>query len=120
MPVKPEQAQNGCDPKLDAELIAPNRYRLSGLVRGKFGTDAEMPASWLPGDRFVMLDSALEGIPLNSSDLDAELKLLFGPTAAAMDSDVYQTQSYQHQNISARPLRPCHLRAKNSGNDLAV
>ena len=37
-----------------------------------------------------------------------------------MDSDVYQTQSYQHQNISARPLRPCHLRAKTSGNDVAV
>ena len=105
---------------VDAELIAPNRYRLSGLVRGKFGTDAEMPASWMPGDRFVMLDSAIEGIPLNSSDLDAELRLLFGPTAAAMDSDVYQTQSYQHQNISARPLRPCHLRAIISGSDLAV
>ncbi len=105
---------------VDAELIAPNRYRLSGLVRGKFGTDAEMPVSWMPGDRFVMLDSALEGIPLNSSDGDAELRLLFGPTAAAVDSDVYQTQSYQHQNISARPLCPCHLRATISGSDLAV
>ncbi len=42
----------------DAVLIAPGTYRLSGLLRGRLGTDDRIAAHG-PGERFVLLSGAL-------------------------------------------------------------
>lgn len=100
-----------------AELIAPKTYRLSGLLRGRFGSDVEMAQQWAAGARFVMLDGA-EQLAMTAAELEGDISLHFGPTSVSMDEDTYRTATLNPRSIGLRPLRPCHLKVKRDGNTI--
>jgi hypothetical protein len=50
----------------------PNRWTLSGLLNGLFGTD-QLVAGTLTGARFVLLDNAIQFVPANLDELDLSL-----------------------------------------------
>ncbi len=52
----------------NALQVSPNIYRLSGLLRGRLGTEAAMSAHTI-GERFVLLDDAVEPLPLPASTI---------------------------------------------------
>ncbi len=90
-----------------AELLGEQRWRLSGLWRGRRGTEAAI-GSQMPGDRFVLLDSialAVRDLPL----------ALIGETAALLAQGVGDAEpAAAHANISGTsvlPPAPVHLRA---------
>lgn len=54
----------------NATLIGTNTYRLSGLIRGKFGTE-KYKSNHSYGERFIMLDNGtIDMLYLNSDDYD--------------------------------------------------
>lgn len=57
----------------DVQALSGNQYRLTGLLRGLFGTEYAM-STHIAYDRFVMLDSAVRFAPLYLSDAGLELK----------------------------------------------
>ncbi|PRY90143.1 baseplate multidomain protein megatron [Donghicola tyrosinivorans] len=92
-----------------AELIAPQRYRLEGLLRGQLGSDRGQPLAWDAGSHFVLLDGALEQLNL-PVQRDQLVHLRAGPVGRSYDHSSY---SHDQLSFSARglcPLSPCHLR----------
>ena len=103
-----------------ATLLGPGRYRLSGLLRGRFGTEHAINTH-AAGERFVLLEeSTIAVLPLpqrligvqqtfaaasNGRTIDDAPNVVFTPTGEAM-----------------RPLAPAHLRGvRDPGTgDLAV
>src|SRR5699024_8572157 len=50
-----------------AEPLPDGEWLLSGRLRGQAGTDAEMPLIWPEGSLVVVLDAAVEQLPLAPS-----------------------------------------------------
>jgi hypothetical protein len=101
-----------------ALLIAPNTYRLSGLLRGRLGTEHKV-ASHAAGERFVLLSSTMLGrLTLSSSDWFQSRLFRVGPATLPVTNHLYQDKHFTSQGIMALPLSPCHVAGKRdaSGN----
>ncbi len=103
-----------------AELIAPRTYRLSRLLRGMYGTEAQARLSKPLGSRFVLLDEAIE--PLVSG-----VELLGKPqswkaVAAPKDAaDPFATDvSVTPSDTALRPRAPVHLKARRVSGGVAL
>ncbi|WP_341246681.1 baseplate multidomain protein megatron [Nereida ignava] len=99
------QAQN-------AVLIGPNRYRLSGLVRGQQGTDAFVPDTWPVGSKVVLLDGAVIQLELPVNQRGVEQTYRVGPSGRAVNDAAYRAHSFTVAGASLRPYRPCHLQVQ--------
>ena len=92
----------------DAEALAPGRFRLTTLLRGRRGTEA-MTGAHLAGERFVLLDPArLVPVDLGLDAIGSEVRFrafgsgdLAGGTSAALALAAN----------CLRPLAPAHVRA---------
>ncbi len=104
----------------DATLVAPDRWRIGGLLRGQAGTEFVIPASWAAGTRFVLLDDAAEQLDLPLSARGLERQLRVGPAARAVDDESYVAVSEVFEGVGLRPYAPVHLRARRTGGDLEV
>ncbi len=89
-----------------AELLAPRRYRLTGLLRGLEGTDAAMGAV-SAGRRVVVLDGRLGVIPVEPGQLGTshDLQVHGGSDLVGAAHTVALMAG------PALPLAPVHLRA---------
>ena len=99
-----------------ADLVAPNVYRLGGLLRGQAGTDGIMPATWPEGTDFVLLDGAAVQLRLPSSARGLERHYRFGPSTRAYDDVSYQHRVEAFAGVGLRPYRPAHLGAVRQAN----
>lgn len=92
-----------------AEPLGAGRWRLSGLWRGRRGTEAAI-GSQAPGDRFVLLDAAaIATIDLPPGAVGTEARLLAeGAGDAGAPADARAVIS----GISLLPLAPVHLAAR--------
>jgi hypothetical protein len=96
---------------LDAELIGPETYRLSRLLRGQAGTDGAMSAASPAGAAAVLMDAALIRADVASSERGAALIWRAWPPGAA--DPVYATEgSFTWRGLHARPWSPAHLRGR--------
>jgi len=88
----------------DAELIAPQTYRLSHLLRGLDGSEPFMAETILPGARVLWLGTGLVSLPL-SSDQRGSLVSVTGRTARreARFGEVIWN------DLAGLPLSPVHL-----------
>jgi hypothetical protein len=100
-----------------ADLIGPGRYRLSGLLRGQWSTDAAIgPAD--TGSRVVIIDDAVVFAPLDSARLGDPLALVAfagarDPTGTRLDSGT--------SLAPLLPLAPAHPRARRlGGGDIEI
>lgn len=103
-----------------AELVAPRRFRLSNLLRGRLGTEAAI-ASHTVGERFVLLDRttmqafdpSVDGVgralcfrPAGPDDLDvARTDLTASGRALCPLSPVHLTVNVVDGDVSARWIR---------------
>lgn len=93
-------------------LVAPKTYELTGLLRGRRGTEWATGTHAI-GDRFVLLDTVLPKVTMGASEVG--------------DTDYYQpitsggssgfTQALTYQGISLRPYAPVYLTVADSGGD---
>jgi len=92
-----------------AALIAPNTYRLSGLLRGRLGTEHSV-ASHAAGERFVLLSAAMLGrLTMPSADWFQRRLFRIGPATLPVTSPLYRDKPFSPQGIMALPLAPCHV-----------
>lgn len=89
---------------LDAELQSDGTWRLSGLLRGRLGTEHAIGDA-LPGDAFLLLEAAT----LNRSDFGASdwnKERLYKPVSLLQDEADAAPQVFENGGESKAPLSP--------------
>lgn len=100
----------------DVEVLAPRRFRLSRLLRGRRGTEAMIGVHQI-AERFVLLDSA-RILPVDFA-LDSVGRSGMARPAGIGDTVVADT-GFTIAGNALRPLAPVHLRAHHDGGDIIV
>lgn len=105
---------------LNAELVAPLTYELSGLLRGQGGTEAAMALPVAAGATFVVLDSAVTAVPLSLSELNLPFNWRYGPGNRGIGDASYVTASHSYRGVGLRPLSPARVTGVRSSGDIAI
>ena len=93
----------------DAELLAPGRYRLSRLLRGQRGTDADMAPMAPTGARVVLLDAALAPLPVTEADLGLPWNWRVGPASRPVSDASFTARAFTPMAMGLRPFSPVHV-----------
>ncbi len=92
-------------------------YRLSGLLRGRLGTEWAMPLHTI-GERFVLLDGNLRSVMMAGDAIG--LERLYRPVSVGRSLSDVSSISYTYSARSIRPYAPVHLRAERDSSGNAV
>jgi hypothetical protein len=92
-----------------AELIAPNRYCLTRLLRGQRGTEAAMGDPTPAGGRVVVLDDNLAALPIAEADLGMPSSWRIGPAALPYTDETFVATGFTPEGVGLRPFAPAHL-----------
>jgi hypothetical protein len=99
----------------DAEFLGEGIWLLSGLLRGRRGTERNIGVSVM-GDRFVMLSAGgLIRLPLNVADIGATR--LYKIVAAGTRFGDAEPQEFTGTGEALRPFSPVHLKASREADD---
>lgn len=102
---------------IDAEEIAPNHWRLSRLLRGQIGTEAQASSVKPVETPFVLLDDAVVSCGLLASETGLPLNWRIGTAGRPFSDSYFDTVEAIGGVRALLPLAPVHLRAKRLGND---
>jgi hypothetical protein len=103
------------------EEIAPDVWRLSGLLRAQLGTDDAMRAGAPAGSLFVVLDEGVSPAGLRPGEIGLTLNWRVGPAGAAFTDAHFVTIAQQGGNRARLALSPVHLAGVVTGaGDLAI
>lgn len=105
---------------LNAELVGPLTYELSGLLRGQGGTEAAMASAVAAGASFVVLDGAVTTVPMSVSELNLPFNWRYGPGNRGIGDASYVTVQHSYRGAGLRPLSPTRVKATRSSGDLAL
>lgn len=96
-----------------AELMGENQYKLSGLLRGRLGTECAMD-SHEPGERFVLLN---ENTPQDANSASL-IGLARHYRAVSIGQTLGQVSSttFTHTGIGVKPYAPVHIRGTRDGS----
>ncbi len=104
-----------------AELVAPQVYDLTGLLRGQAGTEEGMPSLLPAGSVFVLLDRALVQIALSQAARGLDRHYRIGAAERGYDDASTVHRIIAFEGVGLRPYRPVHLRiAGTPGGDRSV
>lgn len=93
--------------------LGDNRYRLSGLVRGRYATEVE---AWPAGTRFVLLDSTITFLQAQQWMLGTEIYLK--PVSYGLTEDESTPTAYDFDvAMSQREWPPHYLQATRDGSN---
>jgi hypothetical protein len=99
-----------------AELTAPDTYRVSGFLRGLYGTDEFVHTNTQVGARIISLPSGWQELRLDNAvrgnDIDFSFEINGRPDRETV------TLFYQGQHL--RPLSPVHIKTKITDDNLVV
>jgi hypothetical protein len=99
-----------------AESIAPRIFRLSGLLRGRRGSESRI-AGHAAGERFVLLDqAAMLACPFPGEALGTEVKL----RSAGVEDGAAASIAAVVSGLALQPLSPAHLRLETIGGDVVA
>lgn len=103
-----------------AEEVAPDVWRLAGLLRGQLGTADAMLAGAPAGARFVVLDDAVAPAGLSAGEAGLALNWKVGPVGSDLGSRTIFSTAFAGGMRALIPLSPVHLKARRSGSDLLL
>lgn len=106
-----------------ATFTDPQTWRISDLLRGRFGTEDSMESTLSTGNRVLVLDGDILQIPTELADYNLTFFHRFGPSQFAVDSDTYDdTVEREFTGRGLKPFSPVHvdLTAGPSANDLTI
>ncbi|MEL6337033.1 MAG: glycoside hydrolase TIM-barrel-like domain-containing protein [Pseudomonadota bacterium] len=89
-----------------AVLIGADRYRLSGFLRGQRGTEALAAMGAPSGARVVLLDSAVEPLPIQRDAVGLPASYRIGPARYAPDHESWTALSHTPLGLGERPFAP--------------
>ena len=98
-----------------AEEIAPDVWRLGGLLRGQLGTDDATAAGAEAGAHLVVLDDAVQAAGLLASEAGLLLNWRVGPAGSDLSGANFSDHSETGGVRALLPLSPVHLRAAKDG-----
>lgn len=98
-----------------ADELEPDVWRLSGLLRGQFGTDDATAAGAPAQARVVLLNDAVRPAGLNEGERGLELNWRIGPRAGDLSAATFASRSEIGGLRALTPLAPVHLRARPDG-----
>ena len=96
----------------NATLIAPNKYRLSRLLRGRLGTE-HLTDSHSAGEGFVLLNTAVQKTPVADGlfGLPRDYKVAtFGQTLGSVSAE-----SFTYHAAALKPYAPVHVTGTRDG-----
>lgn len=96
-----------------ASLIAANTYRLSGLLRGRLGTEHEV-GRHIANEPFLMLNS-LQSISFSASEWHMDKLYRIGPSTLPVTNEKYRNYTVNLDGIGARPYSVCHVSGFRDG-----
>ena len=96
----------------NAELIAPNQWTLSKLLRGQAGTEGAMRDPVAAGARVVVLDGAPQQLSLQQNEYALPFNYLWGPQGKPISDPAFQGAALQFKGIGLRPLSPVQLQRR--------
>ncbi len=103
------------------EEIAPDVWRLGGLLRGQLGTDDATAAGAEAGAHLVVLDDAVQAAGLLASEAGLLLNWWVGPAGSDLSGANFSDHSETGGVRALLPLSPVHLRAAGDGSgDVAI
>lgn len=100
-----------------ATLVSPGKYTISGLLRGRLGTEWAT-SSHSAGERFIMLDGRIgKQIGNTITGLPRSYKgITFGATLTSATS-----QSLTYSGVALKPYNPVHITGSRDGsNNLTI
>jgi hypothetical protein len=106
----------------DAALVAPNTWRLTGLLRGQAGTADIAATGHAAGANFVLIDRAAGSLALSEAESGLALTLRCGAAGAVYDPAVFTDIGLTPARRGLRPLAPVHVSAlRDAGSgDVAI
>ncbi|MBU4530162.1 MAG: glycoside hydrolase/phage tail family protein [Hoeflea sp.] len=101
-----------------AEEIAPDRWRLTNLLRGQGGTDDAMRAGAVAGAAFVVLDGAVRSLGLSLEEAGRALNWIAEASGGPVGG--FGPVAFAGGERALMPLSPVHLRAKRAPDGVMV
>ncbi len=102
------------------ELIGPQRFRLSGLVRGIGGSETAAGRSLPIGSRIVVLDGAAVSLTDDLADLGQERQYRIGPVQRDVGDPSMAELTTAASVAALLPLAPVHPRARRTDDAIAI
>ncbi len=100
-----------------ATLLDTNKYRLSGLLRGRLGTEWAV-SGHAAGERFILLTNAVARELMASSAWGISKK--FKPVTIGSTLGATTAQDYAYAAKALKPYAPVHIVGSRSASDLTV
>nr|DAY31538.1 MAG TPA: tail protein [Caudoviricetes sp.] len=95
-----------------AVLIAEDTYRLSGLLRGRFGTEHYIKGH-VAGERFVRIHADyVEKLTTPTADWFKSYVYRYGSASYGVTHESYRQNALSIRAHSSMPLAPCHLEGR--------
>ena len=95
----------------NAQLVAPNSYELSYLLRGQGGTEGFMQAPIAAGARFLLLDQAVTQLDMTIDEVGLAFNWKYGPGNLPIDDPAYRDRTFTGSGLGLKPLSPVHVKA---------
>lgn len=102
------------------ELIAPNVWRFSSLLRGQLGTDLEAALGAVSGARIVMLDASLLPLGVDIDQRGLTVSRRAGPLSDPVTAETFVQSDVTYGAVGLRPLSPGHLKALWVGENIEL
>ena len=93
----------------NAELTAPNAWRLTRLLRGRQGSEQAMRSPVPAGSRVVVLDTALRQLQLSQAEARLPHTYSFGPAGKPVTDTSFQSVTQTFAAAGLIPPAPCHV-----------
>ena len=104
---------------LTADELSPGLWRVSGLLRGQFGTVDAMQAGASAGAPFVLLNDRVVAAGLRSSEIGLTLNWRVRPAIADAQADDMENVQLAGGLRASAPLAPVHMRCDRApGGDI--
>ena len=103
-----------------AALREDGSWRLSGLLRGQAGTEAEAMAGAGAGARFVLMTPAAAQIAFPGALRGMPYRWSAGPDGETPDTENFSEKMLTLTARGLKPLSPVHLRACKAGGDIRL
>lgn len=104
----------------DAQLIGSMQYKLSNLLRGQMGTEAQMRDPVVAGAQVVVLDSSVALLGLTTSDALSPYNWLWGPQGKALSDPAYQKLAITFKSVGQRPYAPARVTGRIVSGDIVL
>lgn len=106
---------------LNATLEDTLQYRLATLLRGQKGTEYAMRDPVAAGARVVFFNLAVQQLNYETTDLNTNYFLRFGPANRPISDALYVTEQHAFTGRGLKPLAPVHIRGlREADNDVVI